>query len=494
MLTQSFKQNIQDNPTSITGGVPSNQPMDDKSFNEWIKPVKDATSKPSVISQVGNIGNEMTKTYETAGKDTITNVKTALGKSQTEDQGSFGKNFLADLTKRLSATGHIAGDIAGTAFAPVLHVVSALIPPEIKKDSEEAVNWVADKLTNNPAILGIANHINSTFDANPDLKKSLTSDLPNSLALLGGSKVNELNPKVDMSGVTTDLKNLKTNITEAPAKIKSSVGDTTKGVLDKIKESISPTLTPDEQIGKIIQGKTTDIPAAQRTFKTLSPDVNPAKMSPEDLSNTIQGKIKSNLDTVDSHFTNDTTTHPMKDFEQTTGKGTSAVKTNYVQQSIDQLKDFYTKTNDAQGLSDIKGLEEKANTEGLSSKELNDLAKEHGSTIKAFNANGEAASGLTKQAAENTRAGVKTTARDMLGKTDTKGATEVTRLDKETSDAIHTKDLLDKQVETEARGVQKKGKPNAVEKWAKNNPKKARAVKYGATAVIGGEAIKHVLP
>lgn len=288
------------------------------------------------------------------------------------------------------------------------------------------------------------------------------------------------------------LSDSKQAITDAKNGIKNTISNTAS----KVKEGISPSLTPEEKVGKIIQGKTSDIPAAQRTFDALPSDTKPvAKLSPKELSDTIQKNvIQKNLEEVDTHFANDNKPHPMSDFEQTTGKGTSAVKTNYVQQSIDQLKDFYIKTNDAQGLSDIKALEEKANTEGLTSQELNTLAKEHGSTIKAFNANGEAASGLSKQAAENTRTGIKNTARNILSQSNPDAAAEVTRLDKETSDAIHTKDLLDRQVEKESIGIQKKGKPNAIEKFAKNNPRTARAIKYGTTAVIGGEAIKHVLP
>ena len=122
------------------------------------------------------------------------------------------------------------------------------------------------------------------------------------------------------------------------------------------------------------------------------------------------------------------------------------------------------------------------------------MAKEQGIEINSYKANGDLASSQKAQAAENTRAGVKATARQILGQTDPEGAAEVTRLDRETSDAIHTKDVVDKQAQRESTTVQKKGKPNAIDRFAKNNPKTAKVIKYGGTALIGGEAIKHVLP
>lgn len=256
-----------------------------------------------------------------------------------------------------------------------------------------------------------------------------------------------------------------------------------------LKEAISPSLTPEEQVGQIIQGKNSDIPAAQRTFNALPSNVNPAKMSSADLSDAIQTKIQTNLDAVDARFANDNTLHPMSDFENTVGTGKSAVTSNPVQDAIDGLKEYYTTTKDAQGLSDIQALEEKANTEGLSSKELNDLAKEQGTEINSYKANGDLASSNKAQAAENTRTGVKTTARNMLAQTDPEGAAEVTQLDRETSDAIHTKDVVDKQVQRNATNVQKNGKQGVIKKFISKHPYLSGAIGggtvYGAAKKIG---------
>jgi hypothetical protein len=406
--------------------------------------------------------------------------------AQGTAQGGFG-----GLGKVLTGVGESA---LGTASGFLQTVFSPLTA---------TINKTADVVSNNPIVQKISQSgfgdaiakgeqgFNDWASKHPELATNLSDALNVGMAALGDKLAGSPDLKLpDGTTLKNDLGNIKTKITDVVTGAKNKVVNTA----GNIKEAISPTLTPEEAVGKIIQGKTTDIPAAQRTFATLPKDVVPTKMTSAELSDTIQTKIDSNMKQVDTHFTNDNTPHPMSDFTQTTGKGTSAVKTNYVQEAINGLKEHYTAIKDAQGLSDIKALEEKANTTGLTSKELNALAREQGTEIQSYKKNGDLASSQKAQAAENVRTGLKTTARETLAKTDPTAAAEVTRLDKETSDAIHTKDLLDTQAQREATGVQKKGKPNAIDRFAKNNPKTTKAIKYGATAVIGGEAIKHILP
>lgn len=475
------------------------------------------TSTPSSVDNPQNLGDFTGQ----AQKEGISKITSSIqGGADKYSAGVDKMNNSTNFVDKLKGLGTATGGLLESGLGSASGALSTIFAPVTG-----AVNDVADKLSNIPALQHLAtgsagdalqkvqDSISETAKTHPELATNISDGLNVFLAALGegsatageGSLIDSANKSITAN--TPDVVGgIKTGITDATNAVKTGVdtaktvagnvtdtisnkaSDITGGLKDKvgnIKERISPTLTPEEQVGKIIQGKTSDIPAAQRTFASLGNDVNPAKMDIGDLSDAIQNKIQENLNKVDTHFANDTTPHQMSEFEQTTGKGNSAVKSNYVQQAIDQLKDFYTKTNDAQGLSDIKALEEKANTEGLSSKELNDLAKEHGSTIKAFNANGEAASGLTKQAAENTRMGLKTTAREMLAKSDPEAAKIVTKLDKGTSDAIHTKNLLDKQIEKEAINVQKNGKPGALQQWIKDNPIKAKIAGFiGADKII----------
>jgi hypothetical protein len=205
------------------------------------------TGDNSVKTQIQDIGNKMADTYQSASTDTTKNLGTIFGKSQMEDQGSFGANFSADVSKRLSAGGHIAGDIAGTAFAPLMHVVSALIPPDIKSSYDKSVNWVADKLTNDPTILSTAQHINKVLDVNPDLKQSLLQDLPGALSLMGGSEVSGANPEVSLakmkSTIGGDLSTLRTNVSNLPSQVSTQASDLYSAITSKTPAEVDAYIT-----------------------------------------------------------------------------------------------------------------------------------------------------------------------------------------------------------------------------------------------------------
>lgn len=418
----------------------------------------------------------------------ISGIQSAISKGSA-DLDSAGSGNTGNM---ISKSFDLAGDVAGGVLSPINSVIGGAIGAlgkAIGNTASTDPNSLDQRTAN--FVMNLVDKGGSDFqalqDKHPWLKEIVNKaqDLVNigGVALLGAAPESKFNPNISdvASGIKNGVGDIAGGVSDAASTVKNKV----TGAASSVKEALSPTLTPEEQVGKIIQGKTSDIPAAQRTFKTLSADVNPAKLSSAELSDAIQSKIHSNMSTVDTHYANDNTLHPMSDFEQTVGQGKSEVKVNPVQDSIDNLKAHYAATKDAQGLSSIKALEEKANTEGLSSKELNDLAKEQGKEIDSYKANGDLASSVKAQAAENTRAGVKAVARNTLAQTNPEGAAEVTRLDRETSDAIHTKDVIDNQAQREATGVQKKGKPGAISKFTKAHPIATKLIKIGAGAAAG---------
>jgi hypothetical protein len=114
---------------------------------------------------------------------------------------------------------------------------------------------------------------------------------------------------------------------------------------------------------------------------------------------------------------------------------------NFVNDALDQLQQYYEKTNNIDGQNQIAELKNKAQTQGLTIKEVNDLARQHGQDLNAYNANGELASGLNKQAAENTRQGLKTTVRQYMGDQALQGS------DSQLSDLINTRSLVNQVAE-----------------------------------------------
>lgn len=268
-------------------------------------------------------------------------------------------------------------------------------------------------------------------------------------------------------------------VENSASKVANSVRNASSKTVSNIKEGFSPTPTPKEATGQIIQGTTEDVAGGQRTLSSI--DTSGVKTYSD-----LQAKIKSEIPTlakqVDAEFAKDTSGgHSIKSFERTVGEGKSAVKVNYVQQGIDDLNAIYQKTGDAQGLSNMKALENKAKINGLTYKDINDLARLHGQEINAFNANGEAASGLTKQAAENTRKGLKLTARQGLG------GTEAKALDAKLSDLYDTQRLIDKQVEKVNAEAQKTSKQGIIPKVVRKAVKVIDTVTGNPLKAIGKE-------
>lgn len=181
----------------------------------------------------------------------------------------------------------------------------------------------------------------------------------------------------------------------------------------------------DELAQRVGQGKPTDLPALRRTLPTLNPK------GAERYSDYVK-QLDTAIEAKSNKFNEAASTHTGTYKIESLANG----KFNHVQDAISQLKTYATKTNDQSLFNKVNNLELKGNNEGLSIVDMNNLAKMQGELRSGFNANGELASGLNKQAWENTRKGVKATERDLFGNDVLKSA------DAELSDLINTKELL----------------------------------------------------
>lgn len=389
----------------------------------------------------------------------ISGVQSAISKGATDASSAMSGGLGNFASKGFD----LAGDIAGGVLAPISATIGGVVGTVGKALGNTASldpNSLDQKTSN--FIMNLVDKGGTDFqalqDKNPWLKEIVNKaqGLANigGLALLGATPEGEFNPNVSdvVSGMKTGAENFAGGISDT---IKNAVKDSKSGI-GKVGELIKPSLSPEEAVGQIIQGGTEDIPAAKRTFESL--DTKGIKTQ-ADLQSKINSEIPKLSRQVDSEFAKDTSGgHSIKSFGQTIGEGKSAIRVNYVQQGIDDLNEFYAKTNDIEGLSKMKALENKAKINGLTYKDVNDLARLHGQEINAFNANGEAASGLSKQAAENTRMGLKSTARQGLGGDAAKA------LDSRLSDLYDTKALIDNQVEKVNAAAQKTPKQGAIPK------------------------------
>lgn len=238
--------------------------------------------------------------------------------------------------------------------------------------------------------------------------------------------------------------------------VTSSLADTAKGALDTVKTSagkladnlipnleseapkinvVKNELKSNELAGKISQGEIKDIPKVKNALSDINlEEVNNAPQGKkyQALKNALDTKIKGLAETRGNSLSSDKGVYNLSDLAIKVGDTTH----NYVSDALNQLRTFYSKVNDVSGQSKIDALIKKANDKGLSVKELDDIAVQHGQDLNGFNANGELASGLSKQAAENTRKGVKSTARQLFGDT------AYDAVDSHLSDTIRTRDLI----------------------------------------------------
>lgn len=229
------------------------------------------------------------------------------------------------------------------------------------------------------------------------------------------------------------------------------VGKGASNALEKIKaqRALNHAAEVDNLAGKIVQGTPEDIATAKKALSSI--ETSKIKTY-KDLTATLDekiGNVSRGLDeTLDKSPIHN---NPLKisDMDSTIKVGDQTIRHNYVDDAFNQLDELYTKTNDIKAKAKLDQLRVKGETQGITIKEINNLAKEHGQMLNAFNANGQAASGLTKQAAENTRVGLKTTARDIFDDPVYKATdTELTNL-------IRTRDLVEN-VATNVNKLQQK--------------------------------------
>ena len=394
------------------------------------RPLLGETPKPTVSdtiwSQIGqgirniadipknvglSIGNEMAGTVQRNVQEagtTLTNQQQGVGNILSGSAGIF-KNLTGALSAPVSSTwnqtiGKVANPVIESTLGAGADVIKGAFP-------EIAQSW------------------DTVSKEHPQLAKTITDLLQSAgnVAMVAGAGNKIPTPTNVVEGGINIAK-----------KVPSAVSKITPSILKKSETSLQKdTEAFDNLANTIVQGKKEDIATAQKALAQV--DTSGVKTY-DDLSHVFSSKIKNISQELDKRLENvPVYNKPLKisDLETRIKIGDETVLHNYVTDAIHQLKDLYIKTNNIEKLTKIKQLEQKGNADGLSVKELNDLARLHGQDLKAFNANGEAATGLSKQAAENTRVGLKTTARDISGDPLYKAT------DEELSNLIKTRDMVD---------------------------------------------------
>lgn len=284
------------------------------------------------------------------------------------------------------------------------------------------IDYVGRKIVDNAPTLGVPKleQLKSTAQSNLAKAPKLTEQYDKNFDV----DKNPITAKVAEYG--TGAASLLTGLGQVKEAIKR-----TPAIAEKMAASTAGNAS--KAAGEIVQGDIGDIDTA---IGALSGIKSKGVKKYKDLVRELDSKITQGSQLLDGVLNTSSQTKKLGELGYKTKIGTQDVTHNFVDDSIGQLREYYAKTNDIENLAKMNQLKDKAENTGLTIKEINDLARQHGRDLNAFNANGQLASGLSKQAAENTRTGLKSTARDLFGDKIYKNA------DEQLSKLIRTRKLV----------------------------------------------------
>jgi hypothetical protein len=161
----------------------------------------------------------------------------------------------------------------------------------------------------------------------------------------------------------------------------------------------------------------------------------------------------------------------------------TGIKVNYIQDALNHLSELYSKVGQKAQAVDMQNILAKAKTEGLTKKEVNDIARKYGSEFKAFNPNtGAPPTTVTKEMYENVRSGLKEVAR--------RGLDDTTKeLDSVLSSLYNTNNLVTKNMDAALRLRQKIDARGAGEKIGRAL---LTAMDVATLGIVKGAALKFI--
>jgi len=421
--------------------------------------------KPEPTNFMGKVGG--------IASERLNNIKNIY----TKDSVTSPVNLAASSMERgLRTTGQVVagvGDIIGAGIGSAASTANDLTGGSLGEVAKSGISKILDTEAGKQGLefakMGMEKY-GAWKQANPNAAADLEA-VVNIASIIPVGKVLGITGSTAKTLATETAQGAKTLVKEAPALVKT----TTKVIQDIGKAP----KTLEKAVGEIAQGTTETI----NPVKTALSVVDTSKVNTySDLLGQINKTIPDLVTKVDNELLKDSTKYSLSDLtvKKSTKAGTEVVS-DYVTKGLKELKDYYTSIGDDVAKADIEDLITRANTEGLTRKEVNDIARLHGKELSAYNANGQLSSGLTKQAAENTRKGLKEVARQGLG------GKEAKMLDEQLSALFDTQNLIEKNVEKVNKLQQTIQERGLVEKIGYNFSKYADILTGGSIrGLVGG--------
>lgn len=425
-----------------SGGTNLQDTIDQYSVNA---PQSVETRRSDIIPDIKETGARIKDTFN----QRTDRIGTRIARADEDGQRTFRENASIGASWGTS-TALTFLDVLGEAAIGAVKV--ALTPQQEEKISNAFTSTVqtVDENTRGSAgrkaVSEIVGAWNEFEKKNPDLAYDLVTatDFAQVMAEIVGAKfgVRATEETFDTAGrVIKETSPIIKQKMDDSVKVAGRVVDNVNaGRVDK-QADLAKTAT-----GRILQGKPEDVDTGLRALSNIdTKDVKTYKELNTKIDDELTN-VRTELDTYLEDYDTKFTRQQLGKFDDVDGK---TVASTPVIDAIDQLRAFYEKTGRSADVERMNQLLAKVDSEGITVKELNDLARLHGRELNAYNASGELASGLNKQAAENTRQGLKTVVRDRLPDDTARD------LDAQMSDLLDTQNLT-KKMEDKVNQLQQK--------------------------------------
>lgn len=289
------------------------------------------------------------------------------------------------------------GEVAEQAFTPVFEA------PGIKQGVEK----VGELIAKIPGVSWLLGKVEELRDTNPTLAKDIKNVVDIASLGVGGALERGGAKVVNRAG-------------RAASEGSTAIQRSLEQVGPAIGEVVKPTPTLGKAVGEVIgkAGKGLE-KEAQQVVRGLAEISTEGVTTFKDLGGKISSRIKELKNQVDDALAQDTTRRTLDELKifTATEQGTTAAS-NPVKQSLEQLRELYQKTGDTGSLVELEDFIKKAETQGITNQEINQLARDYNNIFgdKAFSkTTGDPLTSVNAQMYENTREALKNFARAGIG-------------------------------------------------------------------------------
>lgn len=363
-----------------------------------------ANAKPTLGQRVKEMGRDVLETGQNIGE--------TISKGAENIQKIAGNEDFNIAQKSMGVLGSLLGTGAKTIGDVTMGVGKAVLSQDVEDQLKSVAQEVAQGISETETAKKVADWYGNL---NPD-DKLIVDSAGGFVALLtelAGAGVAGRAATPVKEGVQTALEMGVKGVREGGEAMMSKVDEMAQG--SKVKRLATQEAKVDDAVARIIQGTPDDIARAKKALSEIDTD---GVETYADLNTRMQESVDTLRKKVDTELENNPTVYTKfqlaRKNDVKVGNKVKTVYDNPTLNALDELEGYYAKIKDIAKLEKVKDYKARLEAQGLRVKDVNDIARMHGADLNAFNANGELASGLTKQAAENTRKGLKETVRQNM--------------------------------------------------------------------------------